>query len=72
MDISAYFGKSYDKYTISSAKDLCLYLLEEAWVTLVDGAAFGSPKTLRLSYAASEEQLIEAFKRIKKALMVLK
>jgi aspartate aminotransferase len=66
--VSAYFGKSYGDYTINNASDFCLYLLEEAHVSLVTGEAFGVPECVRLSYAASREDLQEAFKRIKKAL----
>ena len=53
---------------MKDADDLCLYLLDIANVSLVTGAAFGAPNCVRLSYAASEEELVEAMKRIKKAL----
>lgn len=67
-DVSELFGKTFNGTTINSANDLAMYLLEEANVATVTGEAFGSPKCLRISYAASKEQLIEALKRIKKAL----
>ena len=67
-DVTAFFGKSAQGKTINNADDLCIYLLEIANVSLVTGAAFGAPNCVRLSYAASDEQLIEALKRIKKAL----
>jgi aspartate aminotransferase len=67
-DISSFFGKSYQGNVIRSADDLCLYLLDEALVALVTGAAFGDPNCIRISYAASEETLVEAMKRIKIAL----
>lgn len=67
-DVSFYFGKSNGDTTISNASDLCLYLLENAHVSLVTGEAFGDPDCIRLSYAASEENLREAIKRIKAAL----
>lgn len=67
-NISSFFGKSYNGTTIKSATDLSLYLLDEALVALVTGEAFGDPNCIRLSYAASEEVLIEAIARIKKAL----
>ena len=51
-----------------TATDLSMYLLDEALVALVTGEAFGDPNCVRLSYAASEEVLIEAIKRIKAAL----
>lgn len=67
-DVTAFFGKSAHGQTISNADDLCLYLLSVANVSLVTGGAFGAPNCVRLSYAASEEDLVEALKRIKKAL----
>jgi aspartate aminotransferase len=71
-DISSFFGKSDGEHKINNADDLCLYLLSEAWVGLVTGDAFGDPNCLRISYAASEETLTEAMKRIKAALEKLK
>lgn len=67
-DISSYFGKSYGGTVISSAADLCMYLLNEALVALVSGDAFGDPNCIRISYATSEEVLEEALKRVKIAL----
>ena len=71
-DVTAFFGKSADGYTVNNADDICLYLLEKANVSLVTGEAFGAPDCVRLSYAASEEDLIEALKRMKDALAKLK
>lgn len=70
-DVSAYFGKSVNGQTIANALDLSLYLLNEAHVALVSGDAFGDPKSIRLSYAASEDKLIQAMERIKTALAKL-
>ncbi|MCH8555623.1 MAG: pyridoxal phosphate-dependent aminotransferase [Schleiferiaceae bacterium] len=70
-DVSAYFGKKYGDRLIKSANDLAMYLLEEAFVALVPGEAFGSPKCIRISFAASEEELKEAMQRIKTALSQL-
>jgi len=67
-DVTAFFGKSAHGHTINNADDLCLYLLEVANVSLVTGAAFGAPSCVRLSYAASEEDLKEALARLKKTL----
>lgn len=67
-DISYYFGKTLNGMTINSASDLSLYLLEHANVATVTGEAFGDPNCIRISYAASEENIIEAMKRIKEAL----
>jgi aspartate aminotransferase len=66
-NISAFFGKSYGEYTINTAEDLCMYLLNTVYVSLVTGEAFGEPNCIRLSYAASDESLIEAIGRVKEA-----
>ncbi|MGV9003137.1 pyridoxal phosphate-dependent aminotransferase [Flavobacterium sp.] len=68
-DVSYYFGKTLKSTLIKDATDLSMYLLAEANVATVTGEAFGNPDCLRLSYATSEELLIEAFKRIKEALV---
>ncbi|GAB5524020.1 MAG: pyridoxal phosphate-dependent aminotransferase [Roseivirga sp.] len=70
-DVSAYFGKSAGETTINNASDLCMYLLDNARVSLVTGEAFGDPNCIRLSYAASEADLREAVRRIKEALSKL-
>jgi len=67
-DISAFFGKTIDGITIENANDFSLFILEKANVATVTGDAFGAPKCIRMSYAASELQLREAIERIKKAL----
>ncbi len=67
-DISSFFGKQTDGYVINDANDLSMYLLKEAHVGVVTGQAFGNPECIRLSYAASQEQLKEAAARIKKHL----
>ncbi|MDG1528701.1 MAG: pyridoxal phosphate-dependent aminotransferase [Polaribacter sp.] len=67
-DISAFFGKIIKGKSINNANDFSMLLLEEANVATVTGEAFGAPNCVRLSYAASVEQLQEAIKRIKKLL----
>ena len=67
-DISYYFGKTIDGMTINNASDFSLFLLEKAQVATVTGEAFGSPKCIRISYAASNDDIVEAMKRIKKVL----
>ncbi len=67
-DVSSYFGKSDGETTIENATDLSMYLLEKCKVSVVTGEAFGSPESIRLSYAASRDDLIEALKRIKTGL----
>ena len=69
--VSSYFGKSTGKWTINNASDLCMYLLEDVNVSLVTGEAFGEPDCVRLSYAASREDLKEAIRRIADALTKL-
>ncbi len=72
-DISSFFGKiapSGEK--IKDSADLSLYLLNEAHVATVDGGSFGNNNYLRISYAAADDQLIEALRRIKSALALLK
>ena len=71
-EVSYYFGKSYNGKTINNATDISLFLLEEAHVALVPGAAFGDDNYIRFSYATSEENLTEALKRMKEALAKLK
>ena len=66
-DVSSFFGKTLRGKTINNASDFSLYLLEEALVATVTGDAFGNPNCIRISYAASQEQIIEAIKRIKEA-----
>ena len=68
-DISYYFGKIIKGTTINTASDFSMYLLEKANVATVTGEAFGNPNCIRISYAASEEAITEACKRIKKALV---
>ena len=67
-DVSYYFEKTLRGRLIQNASDLSIYLLEEANVATVTGDAFGNSKCLRLSYATSEKDLIEALRRIKEAL----
>lgn len=67
-DVSEYFGKTIKGKTIQNATDFSLFLLEFANVATVTGDAFGSPECIRLSYATSEDLLIEAFRRIKESL----
>ena len=67
-DVSSYFGKSFEKFKITCPTDIVEYLLETVYVATVGGESFGDDKCLRLSYAASEKDLIESAKRIKTAL----
>ena len=66
-DISHYFGSTIDGVEINNASDMSMFLLEKALVATVTGNAFGNPNCIRISYAASKEQIIEAVKRIKSA-----
>jgi aspartate aminotransferase len=67
-DVSDYFGKTLNGRTLENASDFAMYLLEEAQVATVTGEAFGSPNCIRISYAASEKEIREAIRRIKKVL----
>lgn len=67
-DVSAYFGKTLKGKTIENASDFALYLLEEAHVATVTGDAFGNGDCIRISYAASEENIRTAIGRIAEAL----
>ncbi len=71
-DISSFFGKSFEGTTIKTAEDLSMFLLSDALVALVSGEAFGDKNCIRISYAASEETLTEAMRRIKVSLEKLK
>ena len=70
-DVSHYFGMSDGNTIIKDSTDFCMYLLNDAHVALVAGAAFGTPNCVRISYAASEKNLKEAVNRIKKSLAKL-
>jgi aspartate aminotransferase len=67
-NVSAFFGKTIKGKTINNATDMSLFLLEEALVATVTGVAFGNPDCIRISYAASQDTIKEAIKRIKEAL----
>ena len=64
-DISHYFGKTIGDISIKNASDFAMLILEKAHVATVTGDAFGSPKNIRISYAASKENIITAVNRIK-------
>lgn len=67
-DVSYYIGRTLNGQKIENSDDLAMYLLENAHVGSVGGVSFGSPECLRFSYAASEQDLREAMRRIKKCL----
>ncbi len=81
-DVSALYGKNvpadsqfaatYNKTTIENSTDLCMYLLYDANVALVQGSAFGDDNCIRLSYATSEDNLREACRRIKAAVEAMR
>ncbi len=68
----AFFGKSAGNHTINDADDLAMYLLEVGHVACVGGTSFGAPECIRLSYATSDENIVEAMRRMKEALTALK
>lgn len=65
---SSFYGKSDGEKTINNSTDLALYLLEKGHVATVGGDAFGDPECFRMSYATSDENIIEAMRRIKEVL----
>lgn len=69
---SSFYGKSYESTTINNSSDLALFLLEKGHVATVGGDAFGDPDCFRMSYATSDENIIEAMRRIKETLALLK
>ena len=68
---SSFYGKSDGEKTINNSTDLALYLLEKGHVATVGGDAFGDPECFRMSYATSDENIIEAMRRIKEVLALL-
>ena len=68
----SFYGKSAGNHTIKDADDLAMYLLEVGHVACVGGTSFGAPECIRMSYATSDENIIEAMRRIKEALAALK
>lgn len=69
---SSYFGKTDGTHVINNSMDLAMFLLEVGHVATVGGDAFGSPECFRMSYATSDENIVEAIRRIKEALAKLK
>ena len=67
-DVSAFFNKSYENFTVNNSDQLAMYILETAKVAVVTGNAFGSPNCIRISYASSMENLKDAMDRIATAL----
>jgi aspartate aminotransferase len=67
----SYFGKTDGTHTINNADDLAMYLLEVGHVACVGGTSLGAPECIRMSYATSDENILEAIKRIKEALAKL-
>tara|TARA_B110000495_G_scaffold39318_1_gene31696 strand:+ start:143 stop:1333 length:1191 start_codon:yes stop_codon:yes gene_type:complete len=67
-DVSSFFGKTIKGKKINNASEFAIFLLEEAHVATVTGEAFGSPNNIRISYAASKEEIKKAISRIKKAI----
>lgn len=71
-DMSAYYGKSFNGTPIKTSNDLCLYLLEHGHIATVPGEAFGDEDCIRISFATSDEKLVDAMNRMKDALAALK
>ena len=71
-DISYYFGKRYGEQQIRDSFDFCNYILNEAHVAIVPGAAFYAPNTVRIAYTNSMDKIVEGMNRIETALRKLK
>ena len=71
-DVSSFFGKKDGDNILANAEDVAMYLLHKGQVTVVDGAAFGSPNNIRISFATSMDNLVEAMKRVQYALDLLR
>ncbi len=71
-DVSAYYGKSFNGNPIKTSNDLCLYLLEHGHIATVPGEAFGDEDCIRISFATSDEKLVDAMNRMRDALAALK
>ena len=69
---SSFYGKSAHGRTVNNSDELAMYLLEVGHVACVGGASFGAPECIRMSYATSDENIVEAIRRIKEALAELK
>ena len=69
---SSFYGKTDGETVINSSSDLAMYLLEKGHVATVGGDAFGDPECFRMSYATSDENIVEAMRRIKETLSRLK
>ena len=70
---SSFYGKhSSDGYAVNNSTDFAMYLLEKGHVATVGGDAFGDPECFRMSYATSDENIVEAMRRIKEVLADLK
>ena len=70
--VNAHYGKSINGTRIDNSSDLCLYLLEHAHIATVPGDAFGDDNCIRISFATSDEKLVDAMKRMKEALAALR
>lgn len=69
---SGFYGKRYGGKVIANSTDLAMFLLEEGHVATVGGDAFGDPECFRMSYATSDENIVEAMRRIKETLAKLR
>jgi aspartate/methionine/tyrosine aminotransferase len=71
-DVSAYFGRrTPDGQPVKDSHELCMYLLRQFKVALVPGESFGAPRTIRISYATSKQELATALSRLSECLLSL-
>ncbi len=70
-NVKYYYGKKYKDFTVNNSLDMANYLLEEAKIAVVTGAAFEAPENIRISYSNSMENIIEGMNRLEEALKKL-
>ena len=70
-DVSAFYGKQYNGFVIKNSDDMSLFLLDQGHIATVPGSAFGEDSCIRISYATSDEKILEAMRRMKEALALL-
>ncbi|QNF31913.1 pyridoxal phosphate-dependent aminotransferase [Adhaeribacter swui] len=70
-DVSSFYGKSFNGQVINNSSDLSMFILNDAHVAAVSGDAFGADECIRFSFAASDEKLVEAMRRLKESLAKL-
>lgn len=66
--VSAYYGKNYNGMVIKNSNDFCEFLLREEKLAIIPGDAFGMEECVRISFAASMEDLMKGIERFRRAI----